>query len=253
MNRSYLRVGDVVSAGLRIYRDRFKTYFPLAVIAGVWSIVPIYGWAKYAQATGLISRLAFGEIIEKPESVTGARNRVNPLLWTFFLATVLVFLIFFGFFLISFLIVGILVRLAIVTNNPALFLIVIPLSIAIIILYNWLFTCLSLTELVIAIETIPNASRAIVRSWQLTQKFMGKLLLIFFIGFLISLLVSIVVNIISGVFQFTLSLIFGPDSAIFQILDSLIYLALSLLSLGIMMPFWQAVKAAIYYELRSQG
>ncbi|TVQ48459.1 MAG: hypothetical protein EA365_01505 [Gloeocapsa sp. DLM2.Bin57] len=252
MNSSSLGVGDVVSAGLRIYRDRFKTYFPLAIIAGLWSIVPIYGWAKYGQATGLISRLAFGEIIEKPESVYEARNRVQPRLWTFFLASLLISLIVFGVLFVSFLVVGILTAIATGTNTPALFLIIVPLLIGIFILFFWFFTRLSLVELMISIEDISEPTRAIGRSWQLTKQFVGRLALIYFIAGLISLPISFASNFILGIFQVILEGIFGADSDIFQLLESLISLAINLLSIGIMMPFWQSIKAAIYYDLRSQ-
>ena len=140
MNSSSLSVGDVVSAGLRIYRDRFKDYFPIAIIAALWSIVPVYGfilfiyawaWATYFEdyfsltiiaalwfiifiyclaksvtAAGLVSRLAFGEITEKPESVTEARNQVNPLMWTFLLSSLLVGLIFLGVVLGAMILLG---------------------------------------------------------------------------------------------------------------------------------------------------
>jgi hypothetical protein len=73
-----LSVGNVVSAGLRIYRDRFLTYFRLAFIAYLWIFVPIYGWAKFSSIMGLISRLAFGEVRERPETVTEANRYVKP-------------------------------------------------------------------------------------------------------------------------------------------------------------------------------
>lgn len=252
MNRSSLSVGDVVSAGLRIYRDRFKTYFPLAIIASFWAIIPIYGSAKYGQATGLISRLAFGEIIEKPESVNEGRNRVRPLLWTFLLASLLISLIVFGIVFVSFFIIGVLIAIAANTNTPALFLIIVPLFIGIFIVYFWLFTRLSLVELTIAIEGISNPTRAIGRSWQLTKQFVGRLALIYFIAGLISLPINLASNFILGIFQVILEGIFGADSYIFQLLELLISLAINLLSFGIMMPFWQSIKAAIYYDLRSQ-
>ena len=60
-----LSIGNIVSAGLRIYRDHFSDYFRLAFIGYLWIIVPVYGWAKLATNMGLISRLVFAEIAEK--------------------------------------------------------------------------------------------------------------------------------------------------------------------------------------------
>ncbi|MBD0313835.1 MAG: DUF975 domain-containing protein, partial [Microcoleus sp. T3-bin5] len=91
-----LSVGNVVSASLRIYRDHFKSYFGLAFVANLWLLVPIYGWAKYSAILALISRLAFGEVREKPETVSDARPEVNPRMWSFLGAGILTFLIYIG-------------------------------------------------------------------------------------------------------------------------------------------------------------
>src|SRR4028118_994496 len=91
-----LSVGNVVSASLRIYRDHFKSYFGLAFVASLWLFVPVIGWAKYSAISALISRLAFGEVSEKPETVSDARRQVNPRMWRFLWAGILTYLIFFG-------------------------------------------------------------------------------------------------------------------------------------------------------------
>src|SRR4028118_2003715 len=96
-----LSVGNVVSASLRIYRDHFKSYFGLALVASLWVLVPIYGWAKYSAIAALISRLAFGEVRENPETVSDARRQVNPRMWSFLGAGILTFLIFFGVSLVG--------------------------------------------------------------------------------------------------------------------------------------------------------
>ena len=90
-----LSVGNVVSASLRIYRDHFKSYFGLALVTYLWLLIPIYGWAKYSAISALISRLAFGEVSEKPETVSDAYREVNPGMWSFLWAGILTSLIFF--------------------------------------------------------------------------------------------------------------------------------------------------------------
>ena len=79
-----LSIGNVVSAALVLYRSHLKTYLRLALFAHLWILVPIYGWAKYFAISGLIARLAFGELVSKPESVTTARSYTNSRLWSFF-------------------------------------------------------------------------------------------------------------------------------------------------------------------------
>ncbi|UWU46657.1 hypothetical protein [Limnospira platensis] len=63
-----LNLGDVISAGFRIYRDHFKQYFTMAFFGFLWLIVPIYGWAKFAAISGAIARLAFFEVSERPRT-----------------------------------------------------------------------------------------------------------------------------------------------------------------------------------------
>jgi hypothetical protein len=240
-----------VSAGLRIYRDRFKVYFPLAIIAALWSIVPIYGWAKYVTASGLISRLAFGEITEKPESVTEARNQVNPLMWTFLLGSLLVGLIFLGVVLgagVMIIFIGF-----ISSSAPALNFIFIPgFILGFLILCLWLFTRLSLVELIIGIEKTPKATKALGRSWSLTKPFVSRLLLINFVASLITIPIYFAANLITGIIQAIMSGVLGEESAVASQIIFIFSLAINVLFTGITMPFWQSIKAAIYYDLRTQ-
>ncbi|MCF3609249.1 DUF975 domain-containing protein, partial [Planktothrix agardhii 1033] len=64
---SPLSIIGVISAGLRIYRDHFRSYFNIALQAYCWSIIPIYGWAKFSALSALIGRLAYYETLEQPE------------------------------------------------------------------------------------------------------------------------------------------------------------------------------------------
>ena len=91
-----LSVGNVVSAGLRIYRDRFRLYYGLAFNAYAWLLIPIYGWAKFSAIPGQIARLAFYEVSETPETASEARSYVDPRMWTFFWSGLLVSLIIVG-------------------------------------------------------------------------------------------------------------------------------------------------------------
>jgi hypothetical protein len=50
-----LSVGNVVSAGLRIYRDHFKPYYLEALRSYLWVLVPVYGWAKCLAIQGFRS------------------------------------------------------------------------------------------------------------------------------------------------------------------------------------------------------
>ncbi len=117
-----LNPGDVVSAALRLYKDRFKTFFQLAVLAMLWLMAGVagfvlaiallaglgagiggeggaiaggllgflvgfgpllYGAAKYYALSSVIGRLSFQALINQPETSLEARRQVAPRLGQF--------------------------------------------------------------------------------------------------------------------------------------------------------------------------
>lgn len=251
-----LSVGNVVSAGLRIYRDHFKSYFGLAFVGYLWLLVPIYGWAKFSAIAGLISRLAFGEVRENPETVNDARSEVNPRMWSFFWAGILTFLIFLGVSLVGSIAIGILAGGAAVIfgQNGTLIsvLLTIVSVIAFFIIYIRIISRLLIVELPLAIENNLTASSAIGRSWELTKGSVGRIQWIVFVAFLISLPLGIVVNLLSAIVQGILTGILGAESSLFFLVYYILILPLSFANGAALLPFWQAIKAVIYYDLRSR-
>ena len=253
-----LSVGNVVSAALRIYRDKFKVYWKLAFIGYLWVLVPVYGWAKFSAISALISRLAYGEVIERPETVDEARRHIMPKMWSFLGAGFLVGLIviavmFVAIFAFSFL-GGVLA--AILGQNPTAIIILILLGIvafiAFIIGYIRLVCRLFIAELPLAMEDNVTATSTISRSLQLTKGFTGRLQWIFLVASLITLPISLVIQIATTILQVVLSALFSSESAIFGFLYFLLVGAVSLGSGSLLIPFWQSIKAVIYYDLRSR-
>jgi hypothetical protein len=253
-----LSVGNVVSAALRIYRDKFKVYWKLAFIGYLWVLVPVYGWAKFSAISAVISRLAYGEVIERPETVDEARRHIMPKMWSFLGAGFLVGLIviavmFVAIFAFSFL-GGVLA--AILGQNPTAIIILILLGIvafiAFIIGYIRLVCRLFIAELPLAMEDNLTATSTISRSLQLTKGFTGRLQWIFLVASLITLPISLVLQIATTILQVVLSALFSSESAIFGFLYFLLVVAVSLGSGSLLIPFWQSIKAVIYYDLRSR-
>jgi hypothetical protein len=258
-----LSVGKVVSASLRIYHDHFKSYFGLAFVANLWLLVPIYGWAKYSAISALISRLAFGEVREKPETITDARREVNPRMWRFLWAGILTSLIFFGASLVGGIAMAILAWGAgaiFGQNSPIVaVLLVVVAVIAFLIICIRIISRLLIVELPLAMENNIGASSAIGRSWELTKGSVGRIQWIVFVGILVSLPRSIIVMqilamIVLGVFTAAVG---GVESSIFNLVhyDLDRYLQILPFSLGsgaLVTPLLQAMKAIIYYDLRNR-
>ena len=258
---SSLSVGDVVSAALRIYRDHFKLYWGLAFSAYAWVLVPVYGWAKFCAISALISRLAFSEVIERPETVTEARSHVMPRKWSFLLAGILATLIFCGIALGAIIIFSILAGVlgAILGQNPGAIIILVLLGVVAVIAlflgYIRLLSRLLIVEVPLAIENNLDATSTISRSWQLTKGYVSRLQWIVFVAFLVTLPISIVIQIVQTILQVVLTALLPTDSGIFALLYFLLFIALTFASGSLLVPFWQAIKAIIYYDLcnRKEG
>lgn len=258
-----LSVGNVVSAGLRLYRSHLKDYFLLALKAYVWVLVPVYGWAKFYALTSLISHLAFGELVNQPESISSGERFVNSRLWQFLLAMLLLLLVGIGIGLgvvILSILLGV-VSAAFVGGvgqqaNPATYLVFILAAfvIGIVALLGilWLVTRFYLVDLPLAVEEGIEATSAISRSWELTQGHVWRILLISFVGFLITIPIQIVVQIATSILQAAFLPLISEGNTVFALLYFVLVLVLISGSGALLIPFWQSIKAVIYYDLRSR-
>ena len=257
----FLSVGNVVSAGLRIYRDRFKLYLGLAFKALLWSFVPIYGWAKNFQIQGIISRHVFQDLTNQPESLATTRTQLAPQFWSFWVAQILIALIAFAvniaLTIVSVIIIGILtVVLGVTSSSEGSLLIPLIQNIINLItlaIYLWFYSHFFIAELPLAIERNVTSTSCIRRSWELTRGLAFRVQVILLVAGLIT--APIVLLALFPVFLMMSSLItsFSSEALVLTII-SIIFWGLILITVGntIMMPFWQAIKAVIYYDLRSR-
>ncbi|PSN14343.1 hypothetical protein C7293_12025 [filamentous cyanobacterium CCT1] len=135
-----LNPGDVVSAALRLYKDRFKTFLQLALLATLWIVAGLvglvlaiailagigagvggdvgaviggllgllvgfapllYGSAKYYALSSVIGRLCFRDLINQPETSLDARRQVAPRLGQFLLLGFLLLLAYMASYLVG--------------------------------------------------------------------------------------------------------------------------------------------------------
>ncbi len=257
-----LSVGNVVSAAVKLYRSHFQQYLGLAFQAILWAIIPIYGWAKFYALHATISRLAFGELVNQPETIKAAKRHINSRFWSFWLAQFLVGMILFFLNLGLAIIQGIITTILgfILRNEYVIFsLLNIVLNLATVVIYLWFFSRTFLPELPLAIEDIRDAGEAVGRSWELTKGHVWRLQVIILIAFLITLpiiLLAIIPFVFAIVYFAALALSVGtePGADVSNTFWMLIFLGVILLLLGnaLVTPFWQAIKAVIYYDLRSR-
>ncbi len=257
-----LSLGNVITAGIRIYRSHLKDYFLLALKAYVWLLVPIYGWAKFYALSALISRLTFAELVNQPESISSGQPFVNSRIWQFLINILLMLLVgtgiligvvivfaIFGF--LSAVLVGGLNQQANIGVYLMLGLLAFVVGILALVAVLWISTRFYLVEVPLGIEDNVDGTSTIARSWELTKGYVWRIILISFVAFLITLPIQIVVQIVSTIVQLVFTPLLEQNSG-FGLLFAVIILALSFASGAVVLPFWQAIKAVIYYDLRSR-
>lgn len=281
-----LSVGNVVSTGLVLYRSHLKSYFGIALIATLWMLLPflliipivalffnqvlqvststlgliipiwlalfIYCFANYLTNSALISRLGFGELVSKPESVKAARSHVNPRPWSFLLLSFLVGILMLLFYFLLAIPIGI-VNFALVfalsTLVPGVGVVVgIVFSVlAILFGLSWLYSRLLVAEVVLAAEDGKKTTESISRSWKLTQNSVWRIQGVVLLAFVVTLPIVFLSAYLPQILLFYVE----QGSMAYGILYS-ISLILSFAAGALLMPFWQTLKAVVYYDLRSR-
>lgn len=290
-----MTVGNVVSAGLRLYRDRFSTYFPIGVKASLWAVIPfvtllpipffigfelvnpailwafspiwlilsIFGLAQAITNQALICRLAFGVLINKPETVKEASAHVMPKIWKFwlayFLALLLLMLVTLGFGLVMGLAWGIIV--GIFMNQEAAPLVygifgLFSLAIIVVFLVFYIRFAIgfSLIQASLAMEQNLTPWQAMQRSQKLAKGYAGKIFTIFIVAGLLSLPLQILANFLVEFIRFLLifALNINEDSPLFITIYVLLSYTISILIGLVLVPFYQIIQSIIYYDLCSR-
>ena len=253
-----LSVGNIVTTAFQLYKNRFKPYFLLALKAYFWLLVPVYGWAKFFALSALISRLVYGELVNQPETITSGTKYVNSKLWQFLVAAILLGLVALGAYIAFAIAIGIAVGFGGAVgwrlNSSALtiaFIIAGVASIAFIVGFLLILVRFYIYELPLAIEDNMDSTSTISRSWQLTKGFVGRILLISFVAFLITFPLLVLGQIVSATLQSSLAALIEQQS-ILSLPLVVVYLGLNFALGAIQLPFTQAVKAVVYYDLRTR-
>jgi MFS family permease len=296
-----LNVGNVVSAGVTLYKSNFKRYFQvslrstgwalaiglsgfaLGVVSAIgygitkswllsiplglgWIVFSLYCLAKSATNRAIICRLAYQESIDRPETIDVAAQQLQPHTWRFLRLALLLGLYMFAVYIVSYIVLIIALGLAFaitefalkpIIGSAAYFLLgvlgigLFCLWILVLIRYyaGWF-----IAELPMAIEPTKSASLSLRRSRQLSSTTTGRLALVIALAFGITLPISIIGNIPYAIGQFMSNPTISPDRSAQTVggVLTLVGLIIGALSELVVMPFWQAIKAVIYYDLRNR-
>lgn len=237
----------------------------LWLVIPLWIVLLIWCSAKAIVNSALIARLAFGILADRPETVRDARRQIAPKVWIFLWASVLTALIIYGVLIAGYVgiaLVGIVGGLAVqaLGGSENIILIVILGIVAIVLLFIALVALIRfvmrfcIVDVPLAIEEQLTATQTIGRSWALTQGNIDRIFWIFMVGGLISLPIQVIANVLGSFSQAILSQVLTIDSTsgLFIATNFIVTYILGILLGLVLIPFWQAIKATIYYDLRAR-
>lgn len=245
-----------------IEAESFNPIVPLLLAA--WVVLLLYGLTRYLANSALISRLVFGELANQPESVQTARRYTHARKWNFLWLSVLVGLLFSAIVLATYLVMFLLIALAAAVfgsgaaaeGGVALVILGAVLGLilvcAVVFLFSWASARLAINELPLAVEDGVGATASIGRSWKLTKDSALRILLILLVAFLITIPVQAIAQIGILLIQAVLGTQLTQNSPLYTSLTLLLGYILGFATSILIIPFWQAIKAVIYYDLRSR-
>jgi uncharacterized RDD family membrane protein YckC len=238
----------------------------LFLLIPIWFVFFLYCFARFLAASALISRLAFTELIGQPDSIRTARSYTESRKWSFLLAAFFLFLIFLGIFIPLYLVAAIVIAgivgvMVTTLETPSgdnwaaigtvgIFSLII--ASLLILAFVWLFSRFAITEVPLAIENDMTASGTIARTWELTQRNALRIFLMSVVAFLITIPVQVVIQFGVAIIQQVFSIFVSSDSPAAFSFSTLLGYILGLLGSILLIPFWQSIRAIIYYDLRSR-
>lgn len=238
----------------------------------IWIGLALYGIGKYMAGSAAITRLAFGELTNQPEATGEARRFTNSRLWAFWGVSLLVGLLYFVIFIAAYILIAI-VAVGLfaaaggfnvantsydrwIAENPALVialaLVVLLLISALLLLIFWFMARFAIADAPLAIENEVGVLRSVGRGWQLTKKSAWRVLLVLLVTFLITVPLQIFVQVFTSILQGALVAILPNTSSVYSLVSFAVTYAFSLVAGVFLLPLWQAIKAVLYYDLRSR-
>jgi hypothetical protein len=253
----------LVALGAGLYAVTKSALVAIPVVLG-WMAILLYFMAKYATDRATLCRLAYQELIDAPETVADATKYLLPRTWAFLRLNFLLSL----YLCLVTIIVGI-AGLVAIFLAVALLIYVFKLSpdnvavafgiglLTIGLFVVWMAIILRyyaywfIAELPLAVESTTAANFSIRRSRQLTGNAVGNVLLIMTIAFLI----VAPLNAVSSVPSFAGQIMSISSDGSIQFIGTMLVVLSTVLTLAIevlLMPFWQIIKAIVYFDLRNR-
>ncbi|OUC14382.1 MAG: hypothetical protein B0A82_12225 [Alkalinema sp. CACIAM 70d] len=241
-----------------------------SIVVTVWVATYIYCLSYYLAHAAAITRLAYSELLGQPEDPKAVQRITQSRRWSFWGSTFLLGLLIGGISIVSaivfFIAIGVVagssgaIRFTAsgrpIVDDPAVALAVGGLFLLGLLLWltwlTWMSARFFLPEVTIAVEDNVGAAASLSRSWNLTKRNAWRIVGVLLVAFLVTLPIQILLQIISEVANKLIAVSFPVNSPSYAVIT---FIASMILSFGISMvilPYWQAIKAVVYYDLRSR-
>lgn len=237
----------------------------LVLLVLAWIVVLFWCSGKSLRNVAMISRLAYQELAGQPETPRVSRQHLRSawsFFWTQFLVGVILQVVNWGlqtgFLSIS-------NNLKFIQSAPLPFALGTWLQISLYVIlflaltsaYFWFFARFFIPEVIVAVESQNPAVSAVGRSWSLTEGSSIRMLVAVSLATGITMpiytlcLIPIGIGIGMGARLFQESIIPRPEGIALVVGLTILIGFVSLLVINIIVvPFWQALKAVLYYDLR---
>jgi len=287
-----LSVGNVVNASVRLYRSHLKKYLLISLTGHLWLLPPVllcfpaiaaiylsniaptssipiwiavlvlgiftffYCYARFLVNSAIIARLAFKELINQPESISDARSYTSQRLWSFLRISLQMFLyailIYLGYYVgLAILVFVLFLGLTKVIGSAAIgtmaLLAGILVTIAFLLSTLWFYSRWVIADIPLAVEENINGGQSVSRSWVLTKSATFRILGVITVAFLVTLPILLLFSYLPQIFLLRLE----PGSTAYLTLYSFT-LVIGMVGGVFVMPFWQTLKAVLYYDLRTR-
>ena len=283
--RESLTIGDVVSVAFTISRERWKQNAGIALQATAWLFVPVVGWlfinanrsgsaagrsgasgmmvvwlvvalyclGQYTASSALISRLVFNDLTQQSESLADARRFTQSRMWSYLGVSLLMGLLYSAVGIVVTIALGLLVfgisgvgflglsrdgGTLIILSLVAMLFASVGLFIGLLRLGSRLF----FYEVPMSVERETGAAASIGRTWSLGRRSTQRLVNITLLAFLTTLPIQAIAQVVTRAFSRELTA-----------MSALVFLTVNFVATVVLIVFWQAVKAVVYFDLRNQA
>ncbi len=229
------------------------------LVLGIFTF--FYCYARFLVNSAIIARLAFKELINQPESISDARIYTSQRLWSFLRIALQVSLylicIYIGFYiglLILFVILGVFGALLLKVVGGAgvgIMAVLAGILVTVAFLFGilWFYCRWVIAEIPLAVEENINGGESVSRSWVLTKTSTFRILGVITVAFLVTLPILLLFSYLPKIFLLSFRL--EPGSTAYLTLYGFT-LVISMIGGVFVMPFWQSLKAVLYYDLRTR-